>query len=135
MANRLQGKRALVTAAGQGMGRAAVKAFVREGASVIATDINADLLRELDGQPGIVASRLDVTDASAVQAFVERTGAVDILFNCAGWVHQGSILDCSEADWDRSFNLNVRSMFLMVKAMLPCSKRASRTSRSSDWTS
>ena len=120
MANRLRGKRALVTAAAQGMGRAAVQAFVREGASVTATDINADLLRELEGQPGIAAvSRLDVTDGEAVRAFVERTGAVDILFNCAGWVHQGSILECSEADWDRSFNLNVRSMFLMVKAMLP----------------
>jgi len=92
MANRLQGKRALVTAAAQGMGRAAVKAFVREGASVVATDINADLLRELEGQPGIATSRLDVTDGEAVRAFVERTGAVDILFNCAGWVHQGSIL-------------------------------------------
>ena len=119
MANRLQGKRALVTAAAQGMGRAAVKAFVREGATVVATDINADLLRELDGQSGITTSRLDVTDGEAVRAFVERTGAVDILFNCAGWVHQGSILECSEADWDRSFNLNVRSQFLLCKAMIP----------------
>lgn len=119
MANRLQGKRALVTAAAQGMGRAAVKAFVREGASVVATDINADLMRELEGQPGIATSRLDVTDGEAVRAFVERTGAVDILFNCAGWVHQGSILECTEADWDRSFNLNVRSQFLMCKAMIP----------------
>jgi NAD(P)-dependent dehydrogenase (short-subunit alcohol dehydrogenase family) len=119
MANRLKGKRALVTAAGQGMGNAAVKAFVREGASVIATDINADLLREFATQSAVVSSRLDVTDGDAVRAFVERVGAVDILFNCAGWVHQGTILECSEADWDRSFNLNVRSMFLMVKAMLP----------------
>jgi NAD(P)-dependent dehydrogenase (short-subunit alcohol dehydrogenase family) len=119
MANRLKGKRALVTAAGQGMGRAAVHAFVREGASVVATDINPDLLREFAKNPAVVSSRLDVTDAQAVEQFVERTGAVDILFNCAGWVHQGTILECTPEDWDRSFNLNVRSMFLMCKAMLP----------------
>lgn len=119
MANRLKGKRALVTAAGQGMGRAAVHAFVREGASVIATDINADLLREFAKTSAVVSSRLDVLDAKAVQQFVEKTGAVDILFNCAGWVHQGTILECSVEDWDRSFNLNVRSQFLMCKAMIP----------------
>jgi NAD(P)-dependent dehydrogenase (short-subunit alcohol dehydrogenase family) len=119
MANRLKGKRALVTAAGQGMGRAAVRAFVREGASVVATDINPDLLREFADNSAVVSSRLDVTDAQAVAQFVERTGAVDILFNCAGWVHQGSILECSVEDWDRSFNLNVRSQFLMCKAMIP----------------
>ncbi|HET9578535.1 MAG TPA: SDR family oxidoreductase [Usitatibacter sp.] len=119
MANRLKGKRALVTAAGQGMGRAAVQAFVREGASVVATDINADLLRELAGNPAVTTSRLDATDAAAVQQFVEKTGAVDILFNCAGWVHQGTILECGVEDWDRSFNLNVRSQFLMCKAMIP----------------
>lgn len=119
MANRLKGKRALVTAAGQGMGRAAVQAFVREGASVVATDINPDLLREFANNPAVAASRLDVTDAQAVTQFVERTGAVDILFNCAGWVHQGTILECGIEDWDRSFNLNVRSQFLMCKAMIP----------------
>lgn len=119
MANRLKGKRALVTAAGQGMGRAAVQAFVREGASVVATDLNPDLLREFANNSAVVSSRLDVTDAQAVQQFVDRTGAVDILFNCAGWVHQGSILEATLEDWDRSFNLNVRSMFVMCKAMLP----------------
>ena len=119
MGNRLKGKRALVTAAGQGMGNAAVKAFVREGASVVATDINTDLLREFANQSAIVSSRLDVTDGEAVRAFVERTGAVDILFNCAGWVHQGTIIECTEADWDRSFTLNVRSQFLVCKAMIP----------------
>jgi NAD(P)-dependent dehydrogenase (short-subunit alcohol dehydrogenase family) len=119
MANRLKGKRALVTAAGQGMGRAAVMAFVREGATVVATDIDAKLLAAYGQRPGITTARLDVTDDDAVAKFVETTGAVDILFNCAGWVHQGSILECSLADWDRSFNLNVRSMFVMVKAMLP----------------
>ena len=120
MANRLQGKRALVTAAGAGMGQAAALAFAREGAQVIATDVRAEALEPIAKQPGIVrTARLDVLDPAAVEAFVADTGAVDILFNCAGWVHQGSILECTLADWDRSFNLNVRSMFVVVKAMLP----------------
>jgi NAD(P)-dependent dehydrogenase (short-subunit alcohol dehydrogenase family) len=119
MANRLAGKRALVTAAGAGMGRAAVLAFVREGAKVVATDISADSLESLSGQAGIETSTLDVTDDTAVATFVEKTGAVDILFNCAGWVHQGSLLDCTAEDWDKSFAVNVRSMFLVTKAMLP----------------
>src|SRR6185369_13249146 len=107
MAGRLQGKKALVTAAGAGMGRAAVLAFVREGASVVATDINADSLQAFARQPGIKTETLDVTNEEAVKAFVESTGAVDILFNCAGWVHQGNILDCAVSDWDKSFNVNV----------------------------
>jgi len=119
MSGRLTGKTALVTAAAQGMGRAGALAFAREGAQVIATDVNERLLAELDGRPGIRTAKLDVLDDDAVGAFVERTGAVNILFNCAGWVHQGSILDCSIEDWDRSFDLNVRSMFVMTKAMLP----------------
>jgi len=119
MARRLEGKRALITAAGQGMGRAAALAFAREGARVLATDVNAEALRALSGDAGIETARLDVTDDAAVARYVEATGAVDILFNCAGWVHQGSILECTVADWDRSFELNVRSMFVMVKAMLP----------------
>jgi NAD(P)-dependent dehydrogenase (short-subunit alcohol dehydrogenase family) len=119
MANRLQGKRALVTAAGAGMGRAAVLAFVREGAQVFATDANPDSLKEYATNRPVRATRLDVTDAQAVQEYAAATGPVDVLFNCAGWVHQGSILECSTEDWDRSFSLNVRSMFLMVKAMLP----------------
>jgi NAD(P)-dependent dehydrogenase (short-subunit alcohol dehydrogenase family) len=119
MTDRLKGKKALVTAAGAGMGRAAVLAFAREGARVVATDIDAGLLQALAGNGAIATERLDATDAEAVGRLVERVGAVDILFNCAGWVHQGSILDCSEADWDRSFNVNVRSMFLVTKAMLP----------------
>lgn len=119
MSNRLQGKRALVTAAGAGMGRAAVLAFAREGARVLATDVNVGLMKDLAGRPGIETARLDVLDDAAVAAFVEKAGAVDILFNCAGWVHQGSLLECSIADWDRSFDLNVRSMFVMCKAMLP----------------
>jgi NAD(P)-dependent dehydrogenase (short-subunit alcohol dehydrogenase family) len=118
MTDRLKGKTALITAAGQGMGRAAVLAFAREGARVIATDRDAALLSRL-GVPGIEAHALDVLDDAAVQAFVERQGATDILFNCAGWVHQGSLLECTTADWDRSFALNVRSMFVTCKAMVP----------------
>jgi len=119
MGNRLAGKRALVTAAGAGMGRAGALAFAREGASVVATDINADSLQALAREAGIQVEPLDVTDEGAVEAFVAKTGAVDILFNCAGWVHQGSLLDCTAADWDKSFNVNVRSMFLITRAMLP----------------
>jgi NAD(P)-dependent dehydrogenase (short-subunit alcohol dehydrogenase family) len=119
MADRLKGKRALVTAAGQGMGRAAVRAFAREGAHVIATDVNAQALEDFAGDAAISPARLDVLDDQAVQAFVESTGRVDILFNCAGWVHHGTVLDCRLEDWDRSFDLNVRSMFVLTKAMLP----------------
>jgi NAD(P)-dependent dehydrogenase (short-subunit alcohol dehydrogenase family) len=119
MSERLKGKRALLTAAGQGMGRAAALAFAREGAQVIATDVNPKSLEAFAANAGISTSRLDVLDERDVQAFVDRTGAVDILFNCAGWVHQGSLLDCSIEDWDRSFDLNVRSMFVVTKAMLP----------------
>ena len=119
MANRLAGKRALITAAGAGMGRAAALAFAREGARVVATDVNADSLQSLAGNPSVETALLDVTDEKAVNAFVGATGAVDILFNCAGWVHQGSLAECTLADWDKSFNVNVRSMFLVTKAMLP----------------
>jgi NAD(P)-dependent dehydrogenase (short-subunit alcohol dehydrogenase family) len=119
MSNRLQGKRALVTAAGQGMGRAAAFAFAREGATVVATDIDVKLLAQYERTPGIAASRLDVTDDQEVARFVDATGAVDILFNCAGWVHQGSILECTPADWDRSFAINVRSQYTMCRHMIP----------------
>ena len=119
MTGRLAGKTALVTAAGQGMGRAAAIAFAREGASVLATDLKPELLASLGGTRGITTRPLNVLDDAAVAAAVTDIGAVDILFNCAGWVHQGSLLDCTIADWDRSFALNVRSMFVMVKLMLP----------------
>ncbi|GAB4467523.1 MAG: SDR family oxidoreductase [Burkholderiaceae bacterium] len=122
MAGRLAGKTALVTAAGQGMGRAGALAFAREGARVIATDIRPDLLqslREAAGSMPVSTRVLDVLDDAAVRTCVDEVGAVDILFNCAGYVHQGTILDCRVEDWDYSFDLNVRSMFVMTKAMLP----------------
>ncbi len=117
MAGRLQGKTVLVTAAGQGMGRAAVLAFAREGAKVVASDVNDALLSKLPTE--ITTRSLDVLDDAAVHAFVESIGAVDVLFNCAGYVAHGTIVDCSIKDWDFSFDLNVRSMFVMTKAMLP----------------
>jgi NAD(P)-dependent dehydrogenase (short-subunit alcohol dehydrogenase family) len=119
MTDRLRGKTVLVTAAGQGMGRAAVRAFAREGARVIATDLHANLLADLAGVDGIATRTLDVLDDGAVATAVDAIGPVDVLFNCAGWVHQGSLLECTVADWDRSFDLNVRSMFVVTKAMLP----------------
>jgi 2-keto-3-deoxy-L-fuconate dehydrogenase len=119
MTQRLAGKTALVTAAGQGIGRATAEAFAREGASVIATDINADLLADLGRVPGVTAKRLDVTDANAVNALAHEIGAINVLFNGAGFVHAGTILDCDEAAWDFSFNLNVRAMYRLIRATLP----------------
>ncbi len=119
MTDRLRGRTALITAAGQGMGRASVFAFAREGAAVVATDLRADLLSAFDGVQGVTTRVLDVLDDAAVASAVDAIGGVDILFNCAGWVHQGSLLDCTIADWDRSFDLNVRAMFVVTKAMLP----------------
>ena len=119
MKGRLQGKRALVTATGQGMGRAAVLAFAREGATVVATDVRPDLLAAFDHVAGVTTRVLDVLDDAAVTTAIDAIGPVDILFNCAGWVHQGSLLDCTVDDWDRSFALNARAMFVVTKAMLP----------------
>ena len=119
MSTRLQGKTALVTAAGQGIGRATALAFAREGARVIATDINTEALAALAGTPGITTRRLDATDAAAIAALPAEIGAVNVLFNGAGFVHAGSVLECTEADWDFAFNLNVRSMYRLIKAMMP----------------
>lgn len=119
MAKRLEGKTVLITAAGQGMGHAAALAFAREGAIVTATDLNQAGLRSLATTPGITCQTLDVLNDEEVGKFVEATGPVDILFNCAGYVHQGTILDCEIKDWDFSFNLNVRSMYIVTRAMLP----------------
>ena len=114
--NRLKGKKAVLTAAGQGIGRAVAEAFLREGAIVTATDINEKLL---EGLKGAATRKLDVTDDAAVKALAQELGAVDVLFNCAGYVHQGTILDCEDKDWEFSFNLNVKSMYRTVRAFLP----------------
>lgn len=119
MSARLAGKKALVTAAGQGIGRAVAEAFAREGASVVATDINRDALAELGRISGIQARALDVTDAAAIQALAGELGAVQVLFNGAGFVHAGSVLDCSEEDFDFAVTLNVRSMYRLIRALLP----------------
>lgn len=119
MTQRLAGKTALVTAAGQGIGRATALAFASQGASVIATDIDEGLLGALAGELGITVRHLDVTDAAAIHALVTSLPSIDVLFNGAGFVHAGSILDCEEKDWDFSFNLNVKSMYRLTRAVLP----------------
>ncbi len=113
---RLKEKLALITAAGQGIGRATAERFSAEGARVVATDIDADALKGLDDCRTLP---LDVTDQAAVVELAGSLGPVDILFNCAGFVHSGTILDCEREDWDYSFNLNVLSMYFMIRAFLP----------------
>ena len=117
---RLEGKLVLVTAAAQGIGRASALACAAEGARVIATDINAEFLKTLaEEHAGIQVELLDVRNDAAVTALAARTPALDALFNCAGMVANGSVLECSEADWDLSFDLNVKSMFRMTRAFMP----------------
>src|ERR1700716_3395027 len=118
MTGRLEGKRALVTAAAQGIGRAAALAFAAEGANVLATDIAEDKLADL-AEAFVATRRLDVTDGAAIAALADELGPLDILFNCAGFVHHGTVLDVLPEDWDFSFELNVRSMYLMIRAFLP----------------
>ncbi|MGV8995765.1 MAG: SDR family oxidoreductase [Parvibaculaceae bacterium] len=112
---RLSGKRIVVTAAAQGIGRATADAMTREGAHVIATDINIEALKDFSGE----AHKLDVTSADAIAAFAKSAGTVDVLFNCAGFVHNGSILECDEEAWDFSMNLNARGAYRMCRAFLP----------------
>ncbi len=124
MGKRLEGKRILVTAAAQGMGRASALAMAREGAHVIATDIRDDLLDSLRVEAvaaggDVVVHRLDVTDGAAVGAMIGAMPPLDVLFNCAGYVHQGSIFECSDEDLDFSFDINVRAMFRTIRAALP----------------
>jgi 2-keto-3-deoxy-L-fuconate dehydrogenase len=121
MTGRLAGKKALVTAAAQGIGRAAALAFAAEGASVVATDINLAKLQDLKRDSGgkIDTRGLDVTDGAAIGALAQALGAVDVLFNCAGFVHHGTILDCAEKDWEFALDLNARSMYRLIRAFLP----------------
>ncbi len=116
---RLEGKTALVTAAGQGIGKATVLAMAAEGAKVLATDVNADLLKAYAGVSGVTTARLDVLDKAAIAALIESTPPLDVLFNCAGFVHNGSILEATDEDWSLAFNLNVRAQFWMIQAALP----------------
>lgn len=127
MSGRLAGKIALLTAAGQGIGRATAIAFADEGAVVWATDINESLLGSLSqDRPSIRTRRLDVREAQDIANCAGEVGRLDILFNCAGYVHHGSILDCSEKDWDFSFDLNVKSMFRTCRAFLPAMLKAGK---------
>lgn len=119
MSNRLSGKTAFITAAGQGIGRATAEAFAREGARVIATDINESALADLARVTGCSTHRLDVTDAAAIADAGRRFGPVQVLVNSAGYVHAGSILECDEDAFDFSVNLNVRSMYRVIRAFLP----------------
>jgi 2-dehydro-3-deoxy-L-fuconate 4-dehydrogenase len=113
---RLAGKRAVITAAAQGIGRASAEMFLREGAHVIATDVNGDGLATL---AGCDPRQLDVTDTRAIAALAAAAGPIDILFNCAGIVHGGTVLECTSEDWSRAFEVNVTAMFQMISAFLP----------------
>ena len=117
MSGRLAGKRAFITAAAQGIGRATAETFLAEGAQVIATDINMDIRGALQGD--VITEHLDATDGDAIRAAAERHGAVDILFNCAGFVHNGTLLESTEDEWDFAFDLNAKSMYRVTKAFLP----------------
>ena len=108
-----------MSAAAQGIGRASALAFAAEGAEVIATDINAETLAEIAETDGVTVRTLDVMDNDAVTSLAAETGSVDILFNVAGFVHHGSILDCTESEWDFGFDLNVKGAFRMIRAFLP----------------
>jgi 2-keto-3-deoxy-L-fuconate dehydrogenase len=116
---RLKDKQVLVTAAGQGMGRAAAVAMAQEGAQVLATDVKPELLESLQGVAGIRTAALDVTRKADIQALVGGLNRIDAIFNCAGFVHHGSILDATDDQWDFGFSLNVRSQFWVIQAALP----------------
>jgi 2-keto-3-deoxy-L-fuconate dehydrogenase len=118
MSGRLAGKKALITAAAAGIGRATTLAFAAEGAEVVATDVDEKNLATVTGK-GIATRRLDVRDSAAVDALAKELGALDVLFNCAGYVHHGTVLTTSEKDWDFSFDLNVKSMYRTIHAFLP----------------
>lgn len=119
MTDNLAGKTVLITAAAQGIGRASALAFAKTGARVIATDINMDVLSEIAGEPGITTRKLDVLDDGAVKALVAEIGSVHVLFNCAGVVHGGTILDMPDKDLEFAFDLNVKAMIRTIRAVLP----------------
>ena len=120
MSGRLEGKKIIVTAAGQGIGKATAIAFHNEGANIVATDLNEKTLIDLNKEfPKIKVFTLDSTDKGAIETFADSISKVDVLFNAVGFVHHGSILDCDEKDWDFSFNVNIKSMYFMCKAILP----------------
>lgn len=119
MTMRLNGKSALVTAAGQGIGRAAALALAAEGAQVLATDVKADLLADYEGVANVRTEVLDVLDRGAIERTIGAMASLAVLFNCAGFVHNGTILQTDDRDWDFSFNLNVRSQFWAIRAALP----------------
>lgn len=120
MTTRLAGKKVLITAAGQGIGRATALAMAAEGAKVIATDINEQILGTLAIESSLIQCRmLDVLDKEAIAAVAKKLGAVDVLFNCAGHVHHGSILECTDEEWDFAFDLNVKAQYRLTKALLP----------------
>ena len=119
MAGKLEGRVALVTSAGQGIGRASAIALAREGAKVFATDIREELFMNISKEhPGITGFKLNVLEQAEVDAALKRTGPIDILFNCSGFVHNGTMLDCEDKDWDFSFDLNVKAHYRMIKAYL-----------------
>ncbi len=119
MTGRLAGKMALITAAGQGIGHATAVAMAREGAQVCATDVNPKLLEKYSGVAGVSPRVLDALDDDAIAKLTGELPPLDILFNCAGYVHHGTILDCAPKDWDFSFNLNVRAMYVTIRCALP----------------
>jgi 2-keto-3-deoxy-L-fuconate dehydrogenase len=116
---RLKNKVCVVTAAGQGIGAATARAFAREGATVWATDVDAGKLAGIAGEAGVQTRRLDVLDKQAIAALAREVGAADALFNCAGFVHHGTLLDATDEQWQFAFDLNVRSMFWTIQAFLP----------------
>jgi 3-hydroxybutyrate dehydrogenase len=120
MSKRLENKNIIVTAAGQGIGRATAIAFYKQGAKVTATDLNEKTLASLNNEhKDIKIQKLDSTDYEAVKSFANSIQNVDVLFNAVGYVHHGTIMDCEEKDWDFSFNINIKSMYFMIKSLIP----------------